>query len=388
MPSIIDQQSSLIDYNPSIRVLSGENAIDNLGELCRQFGSRRVLIVTDPGMVQAGLVERAVQSLQEALVDFFIFKDVEENPTSAHVENGVSFARENEPIDLIVGFGGGSAMDCAKGINFVLTNGGKMEDYWGFGKAEKPMLPSIGVPTTAGTGSEAQSFALIAHAETHQKMACGDLKARFRAVILDPTLLRTLPEKVAAITGIDAISHALESHVSTKSNPISRMFSREALRLLLNNFEAFASDRQNTQAGANMLLGAHWAGTAIENSMLGAAHACANPLTANFDIAHGIAVGLMLPAVILFNAEVANGAYAELASAAGLDCQRSAAETLAQLITEFATRHDLPTQLRAVHLSETELPELAQRAAKQWTVQFNPRKVTERELLELYEVSY
>ena len=147
------------------------------------------------------------------------------------VEPGVRLARRYEP-ELLVGLGGGSSMDCAKGINFVYTNGGEMQDYWGVGKASQPMLPMIAVPTTAGTGSETQSFALISDAETHVKMACGDKKASFRVAMLDPELTLTQPPQVTALTGIDAIAHALETYVTTRRNWISLFYSREAWRLL------------------------------------------------------------------------------------------------------------------------------------------------------------
>ena len=161
-----------------------------------------------------------------------------------------------------------------------------MEDYWGFGKATDPMLPSIGVPTTAGTGSEAQSYALISRAADHQKMACGDLKARFAAVILDGELVASLPRQVAAVAGIDALSHAVESWVTTRRNPVSKLFARAAFERLEGAFERFLSDGQDGQSRADMLLGAHWPGMAIEASMLGAAHACANPLTARYGLDH------------------------------------------------------------------------------------------------------
>src|SRR5207249_10078818 len=185
--------------------------------------------------------------------------------------------------------GGGSAMDCAKGINFLLTNGGRMADYQGFGKAKKPMLPSIGIPTTAGTGSEAQSFALIADEQTHMKMACGDRKAAFHIAILDPEVTVSQPAKVTAITGVDALSHAVESYVTTRRNPLSQLFAREAWRLLQANFEKVLRRPDNLEARSAMQLGAYLAGSAIETSMLGAAHALANPLTAHYGMTHGIA---------------------------------------------------------------------------------------------------
>ena len=365
------------DFQSSTRVVFGENALDQLGDLTKALGGRRVLVVTDPGIIKAGIAARALDSLKAASLDLFVFDGVEENPTSRHVTDGAQFAKDQGGIDLLIGLGGGSAMDCAKGINFILTNGGRMEDYWGVDKATKPMLPSIGIPTTAGTGSEAQSFALISQEGTHQKMACGDKKARFRTVILDPVLTATTPKGVTAATGIDAISHAVESYVSTRRNPISQMFAKEAWRLLEKSFEIVVSDPKNIEARSRMLLGAHLAGAAIENSMLGAAHACANPLTARYDITHGVAVGLMLPNVIRFNSQAVNTLYQELCSS-----------PLHERISELKAVATLPTRLRDFKIQREDLPQLAEEAAKEWTGKFNPRQVSKVELLELYAATY
>lgn len=374
------------DFNPTTRVCFGENSLDQLGELTRESGAKFVLIVTDPGVAKAGHVAKAAASLENESIQSVVFDEVHENPTTQHVAKGVEFAQAHSPIDLIIGLGGGSAMDCAKGINFILTNGGKMEDYWGSGKAAQPMLPSIGIPTTAGTGSEAQSYALITDPKTHQKMACGDIRARFRTVILDPSLLTTVPADVVVVTGVDAISHAIESFVSTKSNMISRMFARQAFKLLIENFESYIKEPKDLNAAGNMLLGANLAGSAIENSMLGAAHACANPLTAHFDIPHGKAVGMMLPHVVRFNAVEVNGDYSALAAIAGTEGTGS--EGLADKLTGLLNTHNLPARLRDCHISETELPDLAEEAAQQWTGKFNPRTVGVEDLLELYRKAY
>src|SRR6185295_10640620 len=291
------------DFHTPTRVVFGPGSMNRLGELARDLGDTRVLLVTDPGLEAAGHPQRATQSLKDAGLDVFLFDNVEENPTSRHVEAGVEFARSLQ-IDLIVSVGGGSAMDCAKGINFLLTNGGSMVDYKGFGKATKPMLPSIGVPATSGTGSEAQSYALIADEKTHLKMACGDRKAAFATAILDPEVTVTQPLKVTALTGIDALSHALESYVTTRRNPVSQMFAREAWKLLEINLEKVLNNPTDLEARGAMQMGAFLAGTAIENSMLGVCHACANPLTAHYGVTHGLAIGIMLPHVIRFNAHV------------------------------------------------------------------------------------
>ncbi len=362
----------------SIRVHFGPGSIEQLGDLAREMGGSRVLVVTDPGVRAAGYAERAMRVLQGEGIEASVFDQVSENPTTVDVEAGRDFAAERR-IDLVVGLGGGSAMDCAKGINFLLTNGGRMEDYLGFGKASRPMLPSIGVPTTAGTGSEAQSYALISQAETHRKMACGDRKARFREVILDPDFCATAPQRVRAATGIDAVSHAVESFVCTRANPVSRMFAREAWHLLQRSFDISSSGPGPL---GDMLMGAHLAGAAIEGSMLGAAHACANPLTARFGVVHGVAVGLMLPHVVRFNGEVAAELYRDLSG--------GSAEVLVRRIEELRSAAGLPTRLRDAlgrDLDRQTLRELAEDAAGQWTARFNPRPVEAGDLLRLYEVA-
>ncbi len=369
------------DSELSQRVIFGENSIEKLGELTRTLGGSRVLIATDRGIEKAGILERAISALQSERIAAYVFADVSPNPTTNDVEAAVAVAKADAPIDLIIGLGGGSAMDCAKGANFLLTNGGKMEDYWGINKATQPMLPSIGVPTTIGTGSEAQSFALIAQRETHIKMACGDRKAKFGTVILDATLTETLPRSVAAATGIDAIAHAIESYVATRRNPMSQMFSQHAWQLLNANFEA-ALESKNVAARSNMLFGAYLAGLAIENSMLGAAHACANPLTARYNITHGIAVALTLPYVIRFNSAVAGELYHGLFSDGDL----------ADRIVALKQTGDLPNTLRECDvqytIEKTDIPTLAKEASIQWTAQFNPRPLNIQDFTKLYEAAY
>ena len=306
------------DFHPRTRFVFGPGAVQRLGELATELGARRVLLVSDAGVVSAGHTQRGIDALDAAGVQTVTFFDVHENPTTADIDAGLQVAKRHEP-QLIVGLGGGSSMDCAKGINFLYSNGGCIQDYWGVGKALKPMLPMIAVPTTAGTGSEAQSFALISDAETHVKMACGDKKASCRIAILDPELTITQPRHITALTGIDAIAHALETLVTTKRTPISLAFSREAWRHLASNFPTVLDEPENVAARGEMQLGACLAGLAIENSMLGAAHALANPLTAAYGIVHGQAVGLMLPHVVRFNGEQHADWYIDLLKATDAD---------------------------------------------------------------------
>jgi alcohol dehydrogenase len=376
------------DYQPLTRVVFGAGTLARLGELVLELGGAKVLLVTDPGLEAAGHPQRATAYLKEAGLSVAVFDGVEENPTTRHVEQGLQCAQD-EQIDFLVALGGGSSMDCAKGINFLLTNGGRMTDYQGFGKAQNPMLPSVCVPTTAGTGSEAQSFALIADEKTHMKMACGDRKAAFRAAILDPEVTVSQPTRVTAITGIDALAHAMESYVCTRSNPLSRMYARQAWHLLVNHLETVLRHPGDLEARGAMQLGANFAGTSIENSMLGACHACANPLTAHYGLTHGIAIGILLPHVIRFNAGAVGSLYGDLAHDVGLrnGDGNAAAESLAWRVSELQRTAELPTTLSECGVSAGILPVLAEEAAHQWTARFNPRPVNEIDLLHLYEAA-
>ena len=361
------------------RVVFGAGALDRLGAVACDEGATCVLLVTDPGIVAAGHVDRALVSLRSAGLNVTVFDGVKENPTTEHVDAGVRVAREAE-IDFLIGLGGGSSMDCAKGINFLLNGGGRMQDYWGVGKAAGPMLPMIAVPTTAGTGSEAQSFALITDPATHQKMACGDKKAACRAAVLDPDLIATAPRPVAAATGIDAVAHAIETAGCTRRTDTSRALSRAAWARLEPAFETAYRKPKDAAAREKMLIGAHLAGAAIEHAMLGAAHACANPLTARYGIVHGVAVGVLLPHVIRFNAVDGDNPYADL-------CED--AEELARRVEAMLDAAGLPKALKDCDcgVESGALHDLSAVAAQQWTAKFNPREVAEREMMELFRAA-
>jgi alcohol dehydrogenase len=375
------------DFQLRTRVVFGDGAVARLGELARELSFKRTLVVADPGIVSIGLAQRAAALLDAAGIASEIFQDFGANPESSMVESGRVRAAAFG-LDSIVAVGGGSSLDCAKGINFVVTNGGTMRDYRGFGKAARPMLPSIGVPTTAGTGSEAQSYALISDSETHAKMACGDPKAAFRVAILDPELTLTQPPAVAAIAGYDAISHAVESFVTLRRNEISDLFARDAWRRLARNFERVLDTPDDAKARGAMLVGAHQAGIAIEQSMLGAAHACANPLTARYGTTHGVAIAVMLPHVVRWNSEMVRDRYAELLRALGADVPGDAGTALADRLEALARAGGLPRSLRELHVERDAFDELAADAATQWTGTFNPRPFDAAAARELYERAY
>ena len=390
------------DYQLHPRILYGPGTIKRLGSLASEFKGRRVLVVSDPGVVNAGIFEIGRASLAHSGFEVLGFHDLKENPTTIHVEQGLRVARTFQP-NLIVGLGGGSSMDCAKGINFVYSCGGQMRDYWGVGKATSEMLPMIAIPTTSGTGSETQSFALISDAETHVKMACGDPKAACRIAILDPTLTVSQPSIVTALTGIDALTHALETFVCNRANPMSECYSREAWQLLSNAFTQVLNSPKDLEARGQMQLGACFAGMAIEASMLGVAHALANPLTAMIGVPHGQAVGLMMPHVVRFNSPNVENRYAELLRLLDpiqheVSDEPLASARIASLFENWLARAGLSTSISQlpqwpVHLMsdktalEGMVNSLAASAIKQWTATFNPRVATEQDMQSLYRAA-
>ena len=377
-------ESGLSDFSADLgqRLVFGRRSLSKIGPLAREMGAGRILLVADPAIREAGHLECALASLRESKMEALVFDQVRENPTSRSVEEAAS-RLEEEKFDLIAAVGGGSAMDTAKAVNFLLTNGGRMEDYRGYGKARHDMYPSIGVPTTAGTGSEAQSYALITRSRDHLKMACGDPGVRFQGVILDPDLLETAPRQVLAVAAADALSHAVESLVSAASHPISRMFSCWSWKLLEPNCEN-AVNQRNREALGQMLIAAYLAGMAVELSMLGAAHACANPLTARYGIRHGAAVALFLPGVVRCNGAAARTEYGQLE---GIDPAR-AAESLAVRLENLRARFDLPGSLVELGVTESSIEDMAAEAAKQWTGQFNPVPLTAGRARRIYEALF
>ncbi len=238
------------DIKNRTRFIFGEGSINRLGELAAQYRPSSVMIVSDRGIMQAGHDAAAIESLKAAGLRVDSFHDFAENPTSAMVDAGVRHAAKIQP-DLLVGLGGGSSMDCCKGINFVYSCGGTIHDYHGVGKATSDLLPMIAIPTTSGTGSEAQSFALISDAATQTKMACGDPKAACEIAILDPELTLTQPPRVTALTGIDALSHAIETYVTKRRNPMSIMYSRRAFGMLATGFSRVLAEPGDIGAGSN-----------------------------------------------------------------------------------------------------------------------------------------
>lgn len=367
------------DFHCPTKIVYGPGRVAELGALAASLGAQRVLVVSDPGIEKVGHTQRGVESLAAAGIDMRVFDGLQENPTTANVDAGLALATDFSP-DCMVAIGGGSSLDCAKGINFLYSCGGQMRDYWGVGKATADMLPMIAVPTTSGTGSETQSFALISDAQTHVKMACGDKRAAFRIALLDPELTLTQPARVTALTGIDAIAHTLETFVTKKRNAMSLAYSREAWALLAPALPRVLAEPNNLPARSDMQLGAMFAGLAIENSMLGSSHAAANPLTAAYSVAHGEAVGLMLPHVIRHNGQSVGAWYNDLSG--------QSVQELAAFVSTLRQQAGLVGTLQECGVERDRLEHLAAAATQQWTGTFNPVEMSQDDYLRLYEAAF
>jgi alcohol dehydrogenase class IV len=355
--------------------LYGQGEFARLGEVARELGGTKCLIIADQAMVDSGAVKEATRSLKARRMEVFAFHGFEEDPTVEMVQAGADYAAPFQ-INLIVGLGRAACLDMAKAVNLVLNNGGSIRDYRGYGQGDRPLHPMIAVPTTAGGGSEALSYAVVHDPESQGLILCGDSKLVFRAAILDPNLVSgKLP--LAGGYAFDVISHALETLVSPKRTPIAECFAREAWRLVDANLERMVRNPGDPDARASLLLAAHLAGTAVEYSSLGPAHALAFPLTTNYGLAHCVAVSLMLARVL----EWAADGSPQLVP--GMDTA-----DLGKRLRQLSHAVKLPQTLQEAGVPEESLPRLAEQAASQWTARFSPRAFDAGVALELYRAAW
>lgn len=298
------------------QVIYGIDSSTRLGPVCADRGFRSALVVIDPGVDRSGAAAAAIDSLTGAGTDVHLWSEVRSNPTDADVMAGLTQYRELLP-DVIIGIGGGSAMDTAKGVALLASNGGVIGDYKGNGNVPRRSWPLVLLPTTAGTGSEVSANISITDSGTHEKLAVRDPNAAAMVAILDPTLLRGLPPKAAAAAGMDALTHAVESYVSVRATPYTRMLAREAAALINESLEAFVRDRGNLETAGTMLYGACLAGIAMAHTGTGNAHALARALGGLYGVPHGDACAVALEPVMRFNQQAAVTGYAKLAKAFG-----------------------------------------------------------------------
>ncbi len=354
------------DFRPRTRILFGAGEFARLGEVAREQNATRCLVLAGQAMVDAGHAQEAVRSLKARRMEVFAFHDFTADPTVAMVEAAREYAAQ-QAVNLVVGLGGGDALDFTKAVNVVISNGGSIRDYRGYGNVPKPLLPMIAVPTAAGPGNESQSNTVICDSDDGSKVICGDPKIFFRTAVLDPKLTLGQLATLTAANGYAAIGHAVETLFSTRRTPISECFSREAWRLLDSALGRVLRAPEDLEARSAMLLGAHFAGLAVEYAALGPAHACAQPLVKNYKMLQGAALALVL--------------------APTLEWMDQGAELVPRL-RHLAGVAELPTSLRDANIPEQVLPRMAEEAATEWTGRFSSRHFDAGAALEIYRAAY
>jgi alcohol dehydrogenase class IV len=364
-------------HNPTA-IEFGWGALARLPELVKSVGGRRALVVGDPGVVKAGLVDRVLAALGGS-VSVTTFTDVESDPDARSVDAGVQLARAKE-CDVIIGIGGGSAMDVAKVIGVMLTNPGNIRDYNGMGKIGQPGAPVIAIPTTSGTGSEMTIWSVLSDKEKKTKFGVGSVLNCARIALLDPELTMSLPPAITAATGIDALTHALESYVNTATQPISEAMSEQSMTLIARSLRLAVAQPGNKEARADMLLASTIAAMAFNSTRLGLAHAFAMPLGSRFHIPHGLANAIMLPPVMRFNLPGSLAKFARIAqifgeNTAGLS-QREAAERSVVAIEQLQQDIGITQKLGDFGMTEADLQDVAAEAILSGNVAVNPRKPT------------
>ena len=374
-------------------VLSGPGSSAQLGDMAAGMGIRRVLIVTDPGIIKFGLLDAAVKNLEANNIALNIYADVVADPPESVVLDAVRAAQEFG-CDGVIGFGGGSSMDVAKLLAVLIKGEQPLADIYGVDQITGGRLPLIQVPTTAGTGSEATMVSIITTGETTK---AGVVSRTLLAdkIILDAGLTTGLPPAVTAATGIDAMVHAIEAFTTkNKKNPLSDMLAREALRLMAGNIETAVKQGDNLEARSAMLLGAMLAGQAFANAPVAAVHALAYPLGGNYHIPHGLSNSLVLPHVLRFNGLEAGHQYAELApiilpGKTLPEDPLAVTELLATYFLQLAEDLGLPTTLRQMSIDESDLPMLAEQAMLQQRLLINnPRDVSFDDALAIYQQAF
>ncbi len=370
-------------------IIFGSGQIRSLSEIVHKIGGKKPFLVIDPGLIAAGQDKAIRMPLEDSGIDYTVYDQIDPEPGLRLADNGAKLAKENG-CDCVIGVGGGSAMDVAKAISILLTNGGRAVDYLGLGKISKPGVPKIMVPTSAGTGAEVTFTAVFINEETGSKGGMNGDPLYPDVAVLDPELTLSLPPKVTATTGIDALTHALEAYTSTQAHPISEMYSVRAITLIAENIRAAYADGRNIQARENMLLGSLLGGKALATAGVGLVHAMAYPLGGMFGIAHGLANAVLLPFVTGYNLIGNLEKHARLAGMLGQDVQglslRDAAEVTVEELHLLNRDLGIPSSLQALAIPGDKLREMAEIALTvARPVENNPRQPTVDDIVAIYQ---
>ena len=378
-------------FQTPTKIISGIGSTAEIIKELNDLHAKKVLLITDPGLVQAGVAQQVVEMLKQAAVEVEIFDAVEPDP-SIQVATKAAEMAKNAKANVLIALGGGSAIDTAKSAALLVTNGGYLKDYAGVNKVVKPILPLIAVPTTAGTGSEVTIFAVMSDPEKQEKFTISSALIAPAVAVLDPLLTLKLPPSVTAFTGMDALTHAIEAFTSSIAQPATDALALSAIKLVLKHLPVAVGRGDNIKARDGMLQASLLAGIAFNNAFLGLAHAIASPLGGHFHVPHGLANAVMLPYVMEYNLPTAVRRYAEIGCALGLqavgDTPRAVAEKTVAAITQLARDINIPEKLSNIGAKEELLPLVARDALKSIQLKFNVRNASEKEILALLQKAY
>jgi len=368
-------------------VLMGENVCEQIPAQARLFGAENILVVTDKGLVDAGIVDRVLAHIDPAGCNITVYDEVLPDPSVKVVDRGGELARQRQ-CHLVLAIGGGSPIDAGKGIAVVATNGRSSADYEGMDQYAEEPLPLFAVPTTCGTGSEVTFGAVLTNTDTDYKFILYGHNCAPRVAFLDPTLLLGIPSKVMVPTGMDALTHAVESYISQGATPQSRPLALQALRMIRNSFTKAARNTHDLDAISEMLYAANIAGIAFACSRLGIVHAMALPLGAFFHVPHGIANSILLPHGLQFNLGHDDKGYCAMAQAMGIEvkglAEADGASLFVDAIRQLAQDVGAPGKLSEVGVSTDKIPAMARDAMKSSHIPANPRTITEEDIAALY----
>ncbi len=370
----------------------GVGMAENLGRIVHDCAGNKVLLVLDPGLQSGGVADKITGSLDKDGIPYEVFSHVDPEPGLKLADEGAEIAAKMD-ADCVVGVGGGSAMDVAKAVSILVTNGGRAVDYLGLGKIKKPGLTKIMVPTTAGTGAEVTFTAVFINEETGSKGGMNGDPLYPDAALLDPALTLSLPPKITAAPGIDALTHALEAYVSTQAHTVSDMYAMEAMELISANLGQAYANGDNLEARSAMLLGSLLAGKALATAGVGLVHAMAYPLGGMFGIPHGLANAVLLPYVVDYNIIGNPQKFAEIAVLLGNEVEgaslREAAGGAVDAVWNLNQDVNIPAGMAALDIPREKIPEMAEIALTVTRpVENNPRKPTLAEVIRIYETAF
>ena len=385
------QSKTHVFFSPT-KITVGLNAASQVAQEVKQFGGSRVLIVTDPGVVAAELIAPIESSLTSGAIDYVVYDGVEPEPPSRVIDRGAEIM-EAEGCDLVLGVGGGSSLDVAKGISILATNKGKILDYCGIDQVPQNGAPMILMPTTAGTGSEVTRVLVLTDEEQNSKNVVFTPYALANAAIVDPLLSLSMPPTVTADTGMDAMVHAIETYVSMNATVFSDIFAESAIQLIADYLPAAWAKGSNTEARYNMSLAATLAGLAFGSGGLGAVHALAYPLGTEYHMTHGRTNAIMLPHIMQYNIPGSPERYARIAELMGKDVEGygllEAADLAVESIRELLDTINVSCQIKDYGIPEADLPKLADGAMKQARLFVpNPRDLNPEDVASIYQEAY